>query len=70
MIFFGWLADAHGRIPAIMGSNILALITGVATPFAPGYISFLVLRFAMGLAFNTFFTVPYILGRRQGRVSH
>ena len=65
MIFFGWLADAYGRIPTIMASNILALITGVATPFAPEYISFLVLRFAMGLSFNTFFTVPYILGSSQ-----
>ena len=63
MIFFGWLADAHGRIPAIMASNILALIMGVVTPFASGYISFLVVRFVMGLAFNSFFTIPYILGR-------
>ena len=62
MIFFGWLADAHGRIPAIMASNILALITGMATPFAPENISFLLLRFVMGLAFNSFFTIPYILG--------
>ena len=63
MIFFGWLADAYGRIPAIMATNIIALITGVITPFASDYISFLVLRFAMGLCFNTFFTSPYILGR-------
>ena len=62
MIFFGWLADAYGRIPAIMASNILALITGMATPFAPENISFLLLRFVMGLAFNSFFTIPYILG--------
>ena len=63
MIFFGWFADAYGRIPAIMASNIICLITGVATPFAQEYISFLVLRFLMGLAFNTFFTMPYVLGR-------
>ena len=62
MVFFGWFADAYGRIPTIMASNILSLVTGVITPFAPDYISFLVLRFAMGLAFNTFFTIPYILG--------
>ena len=62
MIFFGWFADSYGRIPTIMASNILSLITGVITPFAHDYISFLVLRFAMGLAFNTFFTIPYILG--------
>ena len=63
MIFFGWLADSYGRIPAIMASNILCLITGVATPFAEEYISFLLLRFLMGIAYNTFFTMPYVLGR-------
>ena len=63
MIVFGWLADNYGRIPAIMTSNILALVTGVATPFAPEHVSYLGLRFAMGLAYNTFFTVPYILGK-------
>merc|ERR1712241_1317154 len=45
MIFFGWFADAYGRIPALMASNILFLIT----------------RLLMGLAFNTFFTMPYVL---------
>ena len=64
MIFFGWFADAYGRIPAIMASNILCLVTGVATPFIQEYVAFLVLRFAMGLAFNTFFTMPYVLGRK------
>ena len=63
MIFFGWFSDSYGRIPTIMASNILCLITGVATPFAQEYISFLVLRFLMGVAFNTFFTMPYVLGR-------
>ena len=62
MMFFGWFADAYGRIPAIMASNILCLITGLATPFAQEYISFLVLRFLMGLAYTTFFTIPYVLG--------
>ena len=62
MIVFGWLADNYGRVPTIMASNILTLVTGLVTPFAPEYVSFLVLRFTMGLAFNTFFTSPYILG--------
>ena len=53
--------DAVAR--AFMASNIIALITGVATPFAQEYISFLVLRFLMGIAYNTFFTMPYVLGR-------
>ena len=62
MIFFGWFADIYGRIPATIFSNVVALILGVATPFCTGHISFLTLRFLMGTAFNTFYTIPYILG--------
>jgi len=61
MLFFGWFSDTIGRLPTIMCSNILALVTGVLTPFITGHLSFFALRFAMGLAFNTFFTAPYIL---------
>ena len=63
MIFVGWFSDAYGRIPAIMASNIICLITGVATPFATEYISFLALRFLMGVSYNTFYSMPYVLGR-------
>ena len=63
ILFFGWFSDAYGRIPTIMASNIICLITGVATPFVTEHVSFLVLRFLMGVAFNTFFTMPYVLGR-------
>ena len=64
MIFFGWFADAYGRIPATLASNMIALVTGVLTPLAATStsFSFLVMRFIMGLACNTFFTMPYILG--------
>ena len=62
MLFFGWFSDTIGRLPTIMCSNILAMVTGVLTPFITGHLSFFALRFAMGLAFNTFFTAPHILG--------
>ena len=62
MLFFGWFSDTFGRLPTIMFSNIIALLTGIATPFVTGHLSFLALRLAMGLAFNTFYTAPYILG--------
>jgi len=61
MVVFGWFSDTYGRLPTIMISNIIALIAGIATPFVTGYYSFLAVRFAMGLSFNTFFTAPYIL---------
>ena len=53
----------YGRLPAIVLSNSLCLVAGVVTPLLPGLAPFLALRFIMGLAFNTFYTVPYILGR-------
>ena len=62
MMVFGWFSDTYGRLPTIMISNIIALVAGIATPFVTGYFSFLFLRFVMGLAFNTFFYAPYILG--------
>jgi len=61
MLFFGWFSDSFGRLPTIMVSNLLAGVVGVVTPFVTSHIPFLILRFAMGLAFNTFFTAPYIL---------
>jgi len=61
MLFFGWFCDHYGRLPTIIIANLIALVTGVATPFVTERISFFVLRFLMGLSFNTFFTVPYTL---------
>jgi len=61
MLFFGWFSDSFGRLPTIMVSNLLAGVVGVVTPFVTSHTPYLILRFAMGLAFNTFFTAPYIL---------
>jgi len=61
MLFFGWLSDHYGRIPAILSSNLVALLSGIAIPFVTGYVAFCVLRFMMGIAFNSFFTIPYTL---------
>ena len=81
------LSDHYGRLPTIIISNLIALVTGIATPFVTEHVSFFILRyhsfvsdfnqvhmisfridfrrfrFLMGLSFNTFFTVPYTLGK-------
>ena len=62
ILFFGWFSDSFGRLPTIIVSNLIAGIVGVLIPFVTSHTPFLILRFAMGLAFNTFFTAPYILG--------
>ena len=64
-LIFGWLSDTYGRLPTIIISNIIALVTGLVTPFAAGHVSFIILRFVMGLSFYTFFLVPYVLGRSK-----
>lgn len=58
---FGYISDNYGRVPATMIANILAMVSGLVTPFVTGYWSYLVLRFTMGLCYNMFFSVPYIL---------
>jgi OCT family organic cation transporter-like MFS transporter 13 len=62
MFFFGWFSDTYGRLPTIMITNMIALVAGIATPFVTGHFSFITLRFVMGLAYNTCFTGPYVLG--------
>ena len=62
MLILGWLSDTYGRRPTIIISNIIALVSGMATPFVTGHVAFIVLRFCMGLSFYTFFLVPYVLG--------
>jgi len=61
MLFFGWLSDHYGRIPAILSSNVVALVSGIAIPFVTEYVAFCLLRFMMGIAYNSFFTIPYTL---------
>jgi len=61
MLFFGWFCDHYGRLPTIIITNLLSMITGLLTPFATGHTTFFIIRFLMGLSFNTFFTVPYTL---------
>ena len=65
MLFFGWFSDTYGRLPTIMITNMIALVAGITTPLVTGYFSFITLRFVMGLAFNTCFTGPYMLGEQR-----
>jgi len=61
MLFFGWLSDHYGRIPAILSSNLVALVSGIAIPFVIEYVAFCVLRFVMGFSYSSFFNFPYVI---------
>lgn len=61
-LVFGWVADKHGRIPAIVGTNIIGFAAGIATAFCYTFWEFCVCRFLVGMAFDNCFTMMYILG--------
>ena len=60
-LFFGWASDHYGRYWSFVASNMINLVTGIATPFAFDFISFVIIRFLMGLGFITFFMSLYML---------
>ncbi|CAB3257392.1 unnamed protein product [Arctia plantaginis] len=60
-LIFGWIADKYGRIPALVGTNLLGFIAGVGTSFCNSFWSFALCRFLVGLAFDNCFTMMYIL---------
>jgi len=64
MLFFGWLSDHYGRIPAILSSNLVALVSGIAIPFVTEYVAFCVLRFVMGFSYSSFFNFPYVISKQ------
>ena len=39
------LSDNYGRLPAILLSNVITMLAGMALPLAGGYVSFCILRF-------------------------
>ena len=60
-LIFGWISDHYGRYWSFILSNYVIMITGILTPFANGFVSFIIIRFAMGLGFLTFFMAMYML---------
>uniref|UniRef100_A0A2A4IS78 Major facilitator superfamily (MFS) profile domain-containing protein n=1 Tax=Heliothis virescens TaxID=7102 RepID=A0A2A4IS78_HELVI len=60
-ILFGWIADHYGRVPAIMGANLIGGIGGVATIFTTSVWDFVLCRFLVGMAFDNAFMMIYIL---------
>lgn len=62
-LIFGWIADRFGRIPSLVGCNMIGFIAGVATAFVGGFWQFSLCRFLVGFAFDNCFTMMYILGK-------
>ncbi|KAI8040535.1 beta-alanine transporter [Drosophila gunungcola] len=60
-LLFGWVADRFGRIPALIGTNMMGLLAGVGTAFVGNFWQFAAMRFFVGFAFDNCFTMMYIL---------
>ncbi|XP_032681670.1 organic cation transporter protein-like [Odontomachus brunneus] len=58
---FGWLSDKHGRIPVLIGTNMMGFVGGVSTVFAATFWQFCLCRFIIGFAYDNTFVVAYIL---------
>ncbi|KPJ17833.1 Solute carrier family 22 member 3 [Papilio machaon] len=55
-ILFGWAADHFGRVPALVGANLIACVGGLGTIFTKGLWDFVFCRFLVGMAFDNSFT--------------
>ena len=62
-LLFGWIADRFGRIPSLMGSNLVGFVAGVATAFTGNFWTFTFCRFMLGFAFDNCFMMMYIIGK-------
>lgn len=60
-LVFGWIADKYGRIPALVGTNLIGFAAGIGTAFCSAFWTFALCRFLVGLAFDNCFTMMYIL---------
>ncbi|XP_047471526.1 beta-alanine transporter-like [Penaeus chinensis] len=57
----GWAADAWGRLPVIVATNVVGGLGGVASAFCSSFVSFVVFRFIVGMTYDTHYMVAYIL---------
>ncbi|XP_052749076.1 carcinine transporter-like [Galleria mellonella] len=60
-LIFGWIADKYGRVPALLGTNLVGFVAGVGTAFTYSFWSFCVCRFLVGMAYDNCFVVMYII---------
>ncbi|XP_059470665.1 organic cation transporter protein [Neocloeon triangulifer] len=60
-LLFGWIADHYGRIPTLVGTNLVGFAAGMATPLTSTFWEFALCRFFVGMAFDNCFTMMYIL---------
>lgn len=57
----GWVADRFGRIPAIVASNVIGCVGGIASIFVHDFTEFAICRFFMGMSYDNTMMMAYLL---------
>ncbi|XP_037038412.1 solute carrier family 22 member 3-like [Bradysia coprophila] len=60
-LLFGWMADHFGRVPALIGTNVIGGIAGIFTAYTNTFWTFALCRYFAGFAFDNCYTIMYIL---------
>ncbi|KOC60999.1 Organic cation transporter protein [Habropoda laboriosa] len=60
-LIFGWMADKYGRVPVLIGTNLMGFLGGLCTLYISEFWHFCVCRFVVGLAYDNTFVIAYIL---------
>ncbi|XP_053604141.1 carcinine transporter-like [Plodia interpunctella] len=57
----GWIADRFGRLPAIVVSNVIGCVAGLASTFARNFIEFSICRFFTGMSYDNCMMMAYLI---------
>ncbi|XP_026322044.1 organic cation transporter protein-like [Hyposmocoma kahamanoa] len=60
-LLFGSLADVFGRVPALIGANLIGCFGGIASVFTNSFWDYALCRFLVGLSYDSCFMMMYIL---------
>ncbi|XP_063698988.1 carcinine transporter-like isoform X2 [Culicoides brevitarsis] len=60
-LFFGWISDHYGRVPALVGCTVVGGVAGIVTIYVTDFWGFAICRFFVGFAYDNVYTMIYIL---------
>ncbi|KAL4718034.1 hypothetical protein ACJJTC_003341 [Scirpophaga incertulas] len=57
----GWISDKFGRLPALISSNVIGCIGGLASTFSINFVMFATCRFIMGMSYDNCMMMAYLI---------
>lgn len=61
-LIFGYIADHHGRLPALVACNAVGFFASIVTAFTNSFWTFAAARFVVGSSFDNCFNIIFIIG--------